>query len=108
MFDQVIPHSYLLTKNRIPFNLKSDFEIQLMLQIYYHIPSVNRSNWNTTNNYLWNFQIDEKMKDSLQADCTRYAPGIEILSVRVTKPKIPESIRRNFEQMEEERTKVCF
>lgn len=46
------------------------------------------------------------MKDALQADCTRYAPGIEILSVRVTKPRIPESVRRNFEQMEEERTKV--
>ncbi|RZB42125.1 erlin-2-B-like [Glycine soja] len=53
-------------------------------------------------------QIDEKMKDALQVDCTRYAPGIEILSVRVTKPTIPESIRRNFEQMEEERTKVLI
>ncbi|CAA3027897.1 erlin-2-B [Olea europaea subsp. europaea] len=53
-------------------------------------------------------QIDEKMKDALQADCTRYAPGIEILSVRVTKPTIPDSIRRNFEQMEEERTKVLI
>lgn len=52
------------------------------------------------------FQIDEKMKDALQVDCTRYAPGIEIISVRVTKPTIPASIRRNFEQMEEERTKV--
>ncbi|CAH1414185.1 unnamed protein product [Lactuca virosa] len=51
-------------------------------------------------------QIDETMKDALQADCTRYAPGIEIISVRVTKPRIPESVRRNFEQMEEERTKV--
>ena len=48
------------------------------------------------------------MKDALQGDCTRYAPGIEIISVRVTKPKIPKSIRRNFEQMEEERTKVQF
>ncbi|CAA0828752.1 SPFH/Band 7/PHB domain-containing membrane-associated protein family [Striga hermonthica] len=53
-------------------------------------------------------QIDDKMKDALQADCTRYAPGIEIISVRVTKPKIPDSIRRNFEQMEEERTKVLI
>ncbi|XP_030957124.1 erlin-2-like isoform X2 [Quercus lobata] len=53
-------------------------------------------------------EIDEKMKDALQGDCTRYAPGIEIISVRVTKPKIPESIRRNFEQMEEERTKVLI
>lgn len=53
-------------------------------------------------------QIDEKMKDALQVDCTRYAPGIEIISVRVTKPTIPNSIRRNFEQMEEERTKVLI
>ncbi|KAK4598754.1 hypothetical protein RGQ29_015988 [Quercus rubra] len=50
-------------------------------------------------------QIGKKMKDALQGDCTRYAPGIEIMSVRVTKPTIPESIRHNFEQMEEERTK---
>ncbi|XP_041013865.1 erlin-2-B [Juglans microcarpa x Juglans regia] len=53
-------------------------------------------------------QIDEKMKDALQGDCTRYAPGIEIISVRVTKPTIPDSIRRNFQQMEEERTKVLI
>ncbi|KAF5198265.1 Erlin-2, partial [Thalictrum thalictroides] len=53
-------------------------------------------------------QIDEKMKDALQVDCTRYAPGIEILSVRVTKPTIPPSIRRNFEVMEEERTKALI
>ncbi|KAJ7953910.1 erlin-2-B [Quillaja saponaria] len=53
-------------------------------------------------------QIDEKMKDALQVDCTRYAPGIEIISVRVTKPTIPDSIRHNFEQMEEERTKVLI
>ncbi|XP_043723711.1 erlin-2-like isoform X2 [Telopea speciosissima] len=53
-------------------------------------------------------EIDEKMKENLQDDCTRYAPGIEIIGVRVTKPKIPDSIRRNFEQMEEERTKVLI
>lgn len=53
-----------------------------------------------------NFQNGEKMKDALRADCTRYAPGIEILSVRITKPTIPHSIMRNFEQMEEERTKA--
>lgn len=47
------------------------------------------------------------MREAIQTDCTRYAQGIEIISVRVTKPKIPESVRRNFEMMEEERTKVC-
>ncbi|XP_057837736.1 uncharacterized protein LOC131047939 isoform X1 [Cryptomeria japonica] len=53
-------------------------------------------------------QIDEKMKEAIQADCVRYAPGIEIISVRVTKPTIPESIARNYEQMEEERTKALI
>ena len=48
------------------------------------------------------------MKDALESDCTLYAPGIEIMSVRVTKPTIPKSIRRNFKQLEEERIKVQF
>ena len=47
-------------------------------------------------------QIDEKMKDALQSDCERYAPGIEIISVRVTKPTIPKSIMHKFEQLEQD------
>eukprot|EP00246_Nothoceros_aenigmaticus_P009984 TRINITY_DN2625_c0_g2_i1.p1 TRINITY_DN2625_c0_g2~~TRINITY_DN2625_c0_g2_i1.p1 ORF type:complete len:352 (-),score=50.66 TRINITY_DN2625_c0_g2_i1:270-1325(-) len=53
-------------------------------------------------------QIDEKVKEAIQKDCTRYAPGIEIISVRVTKPTIPPTIARNYESMEEERTKVLI
>uniref|UniRef100_A0A0C9S1Q3 TSA: Wollemia nobilis Ref_Wollemi_Transcript_23617_1386 transcribed RNA sequence n=1 Tax=Wollemia nobilis TaxID=56998 RepID=A0A0C9S1Q3_9CONI len=53
-------------------------------------------------------QIDEKMKEAIQKDCTIYAPGIQIISVRVTKPRIPAAIARNYEQMEEERTKFLI
>ncbi|KAJ6846586.1 erlin-2-B isoform X1 [Iris pallida] len=53
-------------------------------------------------------QIDDKMKEAIQSDCTRYAPGIEIINVRVTKPNIPTSIKRNFELMEEERTNALI
>ncbi|KAH7282765.1 hypothetical protein KP509_35G046800 [Ceratopteris richardii] len=53
-------------------------------------------------------QIDEIMKEAIQRDCTRYAPGIEIIGVRVTKPSIPNTIARNYERMEEERTKVLI
>ncbi|KAJ7527781.1 hypothetical protein O6H91_16G070600 [Diphasiastrum complanatum] len=53
-------------------------------------------------------QIDDMMKDAIQRDCTRYAPGIEIIGVRVTKATIPKSIARNYEIMEEERTKVLI
>jgi hypothetical protein len=37
---------------------------------------------------------------SLNKDLEVWAPGIEILSVRITKPKVPERIRKNFELME--------
>eukprot|EP00270_Netrium_digitus_P009920 TRINITY_DN304_c1_g1_i2.p1 TRINITY_DN304_c1_g1~~TRINITY_DN304_c1_g1_i2.p1 ORF type:complete len:357 (-),score=106.36 TRINITY_DN304_c1_g1_i2:314-1384(-) len=53
-------------------------------------------------------QIDEKMKEAIMKDLVEYAPGLEIIGVRVTKPKIPPSIARNYEQMEEERTKVLI
>jgi hypothetical protein len=43
---------------------------------------------------------------SLNKDLQIWAPGIEILSVRVTKPNIPERIRKNFETME--RLKVDY
>ncbi|KAI9091967.1 hypothetical protein K1719_027902 [Acacia pycnantha] len=50
-------------------------------------------------------KIGEKIKEALQVDCTRYALGIEIIGVHVTKPAIPDCIKRNFEQLEEERIK---
>ncbi|KAI9091992.1 hypothetical protein K1719_027927 [Acacia pycnantha] len=53
-------------------------------------------------------QIGGEMKEALQVDYTRYAPGIEIFGVHVTKPDIPDSIRSNFEQLEEERMKVLI
>ena len=44
-------------------------------------------------------QIDENLKNALQRDLDRNAPGLTVLSVRVTKPKIPETIRKNYELM---------
>lgn len=44
-------------------------------------------------------QIDENLKNSLQRDLNEMAPGLKIQAVRVTKPKIPEAIRKNYELM---------
>ena len=44
-------------------------------------------------------QIDENLKIALQHDLTGMAPGLKVQAVRVTKPKIPESIRKNYELM---------
>ncbi|XP_027384230.1 erlin-1 isoform X2 [Bos indicus x Bos taurus] len=53
-------------------------------------------------------QIDENLKQALQKDLNIMAPGLTIQAVRVTKPKIPEAIRRNFELMEAEKTKLLI
>ena len=53
-------------------------------------------------------QIDENLRTALQGDLERMAPGLYVQAVRVTKPKIPETIRRNYEQMEGEKTKLLI
>uniref|UniRef100_A0A8D2KWJ4 Erlin-1 n=1 Tax=Varanus komodoensis TaxID=61221 RepID=A0A8D2KWJ4_VARKO len=53
-------------------------------------------------------QIDENLKLALQQDLNTLAPGLTIQAVRVTKPKIPEAIRRNFELVEAEKTKLLI
>lgn len=52
--------------------------------------------------------LDENLQAALQRDCDLWAPGIRIIAVRVTKPRIPETIRRNFEAMEAEKTKFLI
>lgn len=53
-------------------------------------------------------QIDENLKQSLQKELIDMAPGLIIQAVRVTKPKIPEVIRKNYELMEGEKTKLLI
>jgi hypothetical protein len=52
--------------------------------------------------------LDESLASALQRDASQWAPGIEIIAVRVTKPRIPEQIRRNYETMEAEKTKLLI
>lgn len=52
--------------------------------------------------------LDESLANAIQASCNVWAPGIEIIAVRVTKPRIPEQIRRNYETMEAEKTKLLI
>merc|ERR1719427_348460 len=53
-------------------------------------------------------RIDENLKKALQEDLTEMAPGLLVQAVRVTKPKIPEMIRKNYEMMEAEKTKLLI
>jgi len=53
-------------------------------------------------------QIDENLKLALQTDLVKMAPGLLIQAVRVTKPKIPERIRKSYEDMESEKTALMI
>lgn len=52
--------------------------------------------------------MDESLRESLQEGCRTWAPGIEIIAVRVTKPSVPDSIAKSYEQREVERTKLLI
>mmetsp|Transcript_16784 Transcript_16784/g.42149 ORF Transcript_16784/g.42149 Transcript_16784/m.42149 type:complete len:329 (-) Transcript_16784:558-1544(-) len=51
-------------------------------------------------------QIDEAIQQELQRSCDKFDTGIDIISVRVSKPNIPEEVRQNYVTMESERTKL--
>ena len=53
-------------------------------------------------------KIDESLLNALQRDLDVMSPGLYIQAVRVTKPKIPEEIKRNYEKMESEKTKLLI
>lgn len=52
--------------------------------------------------------VDDRIKEALQSDCSSFDTGIQIIGVRVTKPKIPEVIRRNYEEMEAQKTQFLI
>jgi len=50
--------------------------------------------------------LDEALSDSLQMDCNKHDVGITIIAVRVTKPRIPEEVRKNYEEVEKQKTSL--
>jgi len=52
--------------------------------------------------------LDESLKEALVQDINQWAPGIEIIAIRVTKPWIPKHIQQNFEEMESQWTEVLI
>jgi len=52
--------------------------------------------------------LDESLRDALTHDLSTWAPGIRIIAIRVTKPRVPSAISRNYEQIEAEQTKVSL
>lgn len=52
--------------------------------------------------------LDESLALALQKDCDKWETGIQIIATRVTKPKIPPAVAKNYELMEVEKTKLAI
>merc|ERR1712212_1172334 len=90
-------------------NFTADYDKPLIFDKVHHELNQFCSGHNLQEVYIELFdQIDENLKASLQRDLTEMAPGLKVMSVRVTKPKIPETIRKNYELMESEKTKLLI
>ena len=48
--------------------------------------------------------LDEQLAEVLQANAAKWAPGIEIISVRITKPTIPSELAQNYVRIESSKT----
>ena len=46
-------------------------------------------------------KLDEHLVDVLQANANKWAPGIEIIAVRITKPTIPKELIKNYLEIEQ-------
>ncbi|XP_041441125.1 erlin-2-A isoform X2 [Xenopus laevis] len=101
-FDRIEVVNYLISSAvyDIVKNFTADYDKALIFNKIHHELNQFCSVHNLQEVYIELFdQIDENLKLALQEDLNLMAPGIIIQAVRVTKPKIPEAIGRNFELM---------
>jgi regulator of protease activity HflC (stomatin/prohibitin superfamily) len=50
--------------------------------------------------------LDEALQLSLQQSCDKWDTGVDIVAIRVTKPKIPEAVMQNYLAVNEEKTRL--
>merc|ERR1719402_1778722 len=110
-FDRIEVVNVLLSSSvhDIVKNYTADYDKPLIFDKVHHELNQFCSAHNLQEVYIDLFdQIDENLKSSIQKDLMEMAPGLKVISVRVTKPKIPEQIRKNYELMEGEKTKLLI
>jgi len=90
-------------------NFTADYDKPLIFDKVHHELNQFCSSHSLQEVYIDLFdKIDENLKNAIQEDLGSMAVGLNVMSVRVTKPKIPEAIRKNYELMEAEKTKLMI
>jgi len=90
-------------------NFTADYDKPLIFDKVHHELNQFCSSHSLQEVYIDLFdKIDENLKNAIQEELGSMAVGLKVMSVRVTKPKIPEAIRKNYELMEAEKTKLMI
>merc|ERR1719419_400172 len=90
-------------------NYTADYDKPLIFDKVHHELNQFCSAHNLQEVYIDLFsEIDENLQKAIQSDLEKWAPGLTVTSVRVTKPKIPEQIKTNYVKMEAEKTKLMI
>lgn len=50
--------------------------------------------------------LDENLVEALTKSTKEWAPGIEVISIRITKPRIPDQLMKNYEAIEAQKTQL--
>lgn len=83
------------------FNYTEDYEKFWITDKLHHVINQFCSKHSLQEIYIDIFdKLDEALIKSLGEDLVIWAPGVELLSIRVTKPEIPVRIQKNFEEIE--------
>merc|ERR1719273_2746833 len=110
-FDRIEVVNVLLSSSvhDIVRNFTADYDKPLIFDKVHHELNQFCSSHSLQEVYIDLFdKIDENLKNAIQEDLSSMAAGLNVMSVRVTKPKIPEAIRKNYELMEAEKTKLMI
>jgi len=90
-------------------NYTADYDKPLIFDKVHHELNQFCSAHNLQEVYIDLFsEIDENLQKAIQSDLEKWAPGLTVISVRVTKPKIPDQIKKNYVKMEAEKTKLMI
>lgn len=85
----------------------SDYDQKWIFAKIHHEINQFCSNHTLQEVYIDQFStIDESLAAALQSDCDRFDTGIDIISIRVTKPVIPTGIALNYEQLSKQKTEL--
>ncbi|KAF0726815.1 hypothetical protein AaE_009569 [Aphanomyces astaci] len=88
-------------------NYSLRFEKLWIEDVTYHEINVLCSKYTLHQVYISHFdQLDELLQARMSALLAQWAPGLEIMSIRFTKPDLPAAIRESYELVDEEKIKL--